>query len=426
MTGPSSPARSRRVNAGSPRTITADTARRLFVTRQRLADPSADPTATGLLDVVRDLGCLQLDPTSVVAPNHVLVPWSRVGSYERAALEGLRWDERQLFDYWAHAASIVLVEDLPIHRVVMRRFRTDETNQTRRIRTFVAENRALHRHILRRLRAEGPLAARQIEDRSVQGWVSTGWTNERNVDRLLTFLWVRGDILVAGRQGQQRLWDLAERVLPPWAPTERLTVREAVRRASQRSLRALGVARARDIRLHYTREDYPGLDDVLVEHERRGRIVPVEVRDDGRAWPGRWHVHARDLDLVDRIEAGDWSPRTTLLSPFDNLICDRARTELVFGFRYRLEIYTPKGRREFGFYTMPVLHGDRLIGRVDPRMDRARGVLEVLAVHLEPGVRATAEVRKAVGSALRDLGRFLGAREVSGGPAVPTAWRRAL
>jgi uncharacterized protein len=129
---------------------------------------------------------------------------------------------------------------------------------------------------------------------------------------------------------------------------------------------------------------------------------------------------------VDRIEAGDWSPRTTLLSPFDNLICDRARTELVFGFRYRLEIYTPKGRREFGFYTMPVLHGERLIGRVDPRMDRSRGVLEVNAIHLEPGVRATADVRKAVGTALRDLGRFLGAREVSGDPAVPSAWRRAL
>jgi uncharacterized protein YcaQ len=237
---------------------------------------------------------------------------------------------------------------------------------------------------------------------------------------------VRGDILIAGRQGQQRLWDLAERVLPTWAPTERLTVREAVRRASLRSLRALGVARARDIKLHYTRGDYPGLDEVLAEHERRGRIVPVEVRDEGRSWPGRWYVHAEDLDLVDRIEAGQWTPRTTLLTPFDNLICDRARTELVFGFRYRVEIYTPKAQREFGFYTMPILHGDRLIGRVDPRMDRPRGVLEVHAVHLEPGVRATPEIRSAAGSAIRDLGGFLGAGEVAAGSAVPAAWRREL
>ena len=155
---------------------------------------------------------------------------------------------------------------------------------------------------------------------------------------------------------------------------------------------------------------------IAVEHlANAGRLLPVTVS--GWNKPVYRHIEAK----LPRTATG-----RALLSPFDSLVFERRRLEALFGFHYRLEIYTPKGRREFGFYTMPVLHGDRLIGRVDPRMDRSRGVLEVLAVHLEPGVRATAEIRKAVGSALRDLGRFLGAREVSGGPAVPTAWRRAI
>src|SRR5437868_2678298 len=189
---------------------------------------------------------------------------------------------------------------------------------------------------------------------------------------MLDFLWTQGKLMVAGRVGGQRLWDLAERCLPEWAPREELDRHEAVRRAAQKSLRALGVARPREIAQHYTRGRYPGLQKALDELESEGRIEQVQIVDEDQAiWPGPWYVHAEDLPLLERLAAGEWHPRTTLLSPFDNLICDRARTEKLFDFEFRIEIYVPAAQRQYGYFVMPILHGDRLIGRVDPRFDRA-------------------------------------------------------
>src|SRR5215216_3500056 len=154
---------------------------------------------------------------------------------------------------------------------------------------------------------------------------------------------------------------MAERWLPAWAPTRRPPEREVVRLAAQRSLRALGVATARDIDRHFTASRYPGLPAVLAGLERSGRVERVRLAADGTEWPGPWYVHADDLPLLERLEAGDWEPRTTLLSPFDNLIIDRERTQRLFGFLYRMEIYVPRAARRYGYYVLPVLHGDRLV-----------------------------------------------------------------
>ena len=404
------------------RTLDPALVRRLAVSRQCLTGPP--PAAAGpedIMSVAADLGSLQLDPISVVARSHLLVLWSRLGRYDPADVEDLLWRERRLFEYWTHAAAIVCMDDLPIHSLLMRRYPSERRRQ---LREWLAANQALRRSILRRLRAEGPLPTSAFEDRAVTSWQSSGWTAGRNVDRMLDLLWTQGRILVAGRKGQQRVWDLAERWLPDWAPTRRPPEREVVRAAAQRSLRALGVATARDIECHFTAYRYPGLPTVLASLERSGRIERVRLTADGAGRNGPWYVHADDLPLLERLEDGDWQPRTTLLSPFDNLIINRERTERLFGFRYRLEIYVPRAARQYGYYVLPVLHGDTLVGRVDPALDRTNGRLVVHAVHAEPGAPASAG--PAVAAALHDLAAWLGADGVDLDQPPPEVWRAAF
>jgi uncharacterized protein len=408
------------------RTVTPQTARRLAIVRQRLAGPRPPPDAEGIMETVRDLGCVQLDPISVVARSHRLVLWSRLGVYDPAHLESLLWERKELFEYWAHASSLVLTEDFPIHRHLMRAYGTLDLRRHERLRAWIEENDALRRHILKRLQDSGPLRARDIEDRAAVNWQSDGWTTHRNVDQMLDYLLTKGRIMVVGRPGGQRLWDLSERWLPAWTPQERLAEGAVVRRCTQRSVRALGVATPAHIQLHFTRGRYPGLPAALIRLQRTGMLAPVRVVDEGRQWPGPWHVHTDDLPLLDRMEAGEWEPRTTLLSPFDNLICDRDRAELLFGFRFRMEIYVPKDKRTYGYYVLPILHGDRLIGRVDPFMDRSSGRLTINAVHAEPGAPRTPATGRAVAGAIDELGKFLGATEVEYAGRVPEAWSRAL
>ena len=248
----------------------------------------------------------------MVARSHQLVLWSRAGRYDLGDLETLLWRDRRLFEYWTTAAAIVCTEDYPIHSLLMRRYPSERHAQ---LRAWLAENQALRRSILRQLRASGPLPTRAIEDRSATDWRSSGWTAGRNLDRMLDVLWTQGRILVAGRQGQQRVWDLAERCLPAWAPTRRPPEREVVRLAVQRSLRALGVATARDIDRSFTAGRYPGLASILAGLRRSGQVEQVRVAADGHEHPGPWYVHTDDLPLLDRLRSGEWRPRTTLLSP---------------------------------------------------------------------------------------------------------------
>jgi uncharacterized protein len=408
------------------RTISPRLARRLAVLKQRLAGPRPPSDRGGILEVVRDLGCLQLDPIRVVERSHLLVLWSRLGGFDLAELDALMWDERRLFEYWAHRASIVLTEDYPIHHLLMRRYPRDRYAHGRRLKVWLRENEALRRHVLRRFRDEGRLRLRDFEDRSRVGWTSPGWTTGRNVERMLDYLWTKGTVVVVGRTGNQKVWELAERWFPSWTPKERLSEPEIVRRAARRSLRALGVGRARDIDRHFTVGRYAGLDRVLTQFEREGVVERVRVAEDGAEWPGRWFLHAEDVPLVERLEADQWAPRTTLLSPFDNLIIDRDRAELLFGFRFRMEIYVPKQKREFGYYALPILHGDRLIGKVDPAMDRKRGALVVHSIHAEPDAPITLKAGREVVRAIEDLASFLGAGSVEYGGTAPEAWRKAL
>jgi uncharacterized protein len=411
-------------------TLTPTLARRLNITRQRLAEPRPEPTLEGMLEVVQDLGCVQIDPIRAVERTQLLVLWSRLGNYDPGLLDQLLFKERKLFEYWAHAASIVLTEDYPIHQYQM--LSASEPYEgdgvwRRRFHDWMAANGEFRQYVLDQLGERGPLAAEELEDRSVGSWVSDGWNNGRNVGQMLSFLWTRGKITVAERKGLRKKWGLLEQCLPEWANYEPWPVERVVEEAVQKALRALGVGTSRHINYHYTRWRYPNLEKTLTRLVEGGRIIPVTVADETVTWPGQWYLHADNLPLLERLQAGEWQPRTTLLSPFDNLICDRDRTELMWNFFFRIEIYVPKAQRQYGYYVLPILHGDRLIGRIDPQMDRKAGLLRVNAIYAEPDAPQDKATGQAVAATIQELATFLGAKAVVyPDEKIPPGWRSAF
>ena len=332
----------------------------------------------GLLDLVRHLSMLQLDPIAAVAPSADLVAWSRLGSaYSPSELRG-RLEDRTLLEL---NAIVRPAEDLALYRADMAdwpgRGETRDWQQHRR--DWVRANDDCRRDILGRLGRSGPLRMQELPDTCAVPWGSSGWTNNRNVERLLEFMVQRGEVAVAGREGRERLWDLASRVYPddPVVPAE-----DAHRIRHERRLRALGIARA------------------------RAPMSPVEPYDVGEAGEpaeiegvkGQWRV---DPSLLGRRSSG----RTALLSPFDRLVHDRKRTVELFDFDYQLEMYKPASKRRWGYYALPVLHRDRLIGKVDATADRKAEVLRVDAIHEDEPFGNTAAT--AVRRELNDLARWL-------------------
>ncbi len=414
------------VKTPEPIRLSAQDARRLAITAQRLTGERPEPTQAGLMELMASLRCLQLDPIDIVARSPLLVLWSRLGDYDPALLEEALWQERTLFEYWAHAASIVLLEDWPIHRWYM--LRQGSGGWRPQSQAWIEANAELRAYILERLGQAGPLAAAEIgEDAVDQQRRDYGWKSGRMVNEMLDYLWFEGEVLVAGRRGRTRMWELAHRFLPPHVDLDIKPTQESViPRAVELALQALGVGTPKHIRQHFTRFRYPGLAGAIRGLVREGKLLPAQIVDGDDVWPGDWYIHAASAPLLQRLQNGDWRPRTTLLSPFDNLICDRDRTELLFDFFYRLEIYVPKAKRQYGYYVLPLLHGDRLVGRVDPRYNRGEKRLLLQNVYAEPWAQQDEATGYAVAQAIEQLARFLGAEEVVFETPAPGAWRAAM
>jgi uncharacterized protein len=338
------------------------------------------PRPTDLLTVVRQLTLLQLDPTAAIAPSADLVAWSRLGSaYEPTHLKHAVEVERTLFE---HNALVRPMSDVGLYLAG-----ADDLPSYERSRGWLRDNDRFRRDVLELLGRSGPLTSRDIPDTCVVPWASSGWTNNRNVSQMLEFLMMRGEVAIAGRNGRERLWDVPERVYPENAVVP--SGEEAGRAKNERRLVALGIARQKSIK------------------------VPVEPYDVGEAGEpavvegtkGEWRVDPAAL-------AVDFEGRTALLSPFDRLVHDRVRTQELFDFEYTLEMYKPVAKRRWGYFALPVLHDDQLVGKVDAAADRKASVLRVHAIHED--VKFTQTLRKAVQTELEDLASWLGLGEVEG------------
>ncbi|MGA7173532.1 MAG: crosslink repair DNA glycosylase YcaQ family protein [Candidatus Dormiibacterota bacterium] len=402
-------------------------ARRAAVAGQKLLNPAHPVDSRGITELLDRIGYLQRDPISVVAPSHLLVLWSRLGNFDRTLVDRALWQDRTLFEYWAHGASIIPTGDFLAHLTSLRAYGLGERTSDQRRRSWMEANTDLRRRVLARLRQDGPQPAPSFDDEARVGWPTSGWGNERDVGRMLFHLWREGTVAVAGRDGRGRLWDLTKRWLggslqDAKAPPERLTERMAVR-----SLGALGVATETQIGTYMGAGRLGGLTTVLDRLERRGTVVQVTVRGAQGSLAGRWWTLSEELEAVPLpLGQSPWS--TTLLSPFDNLLINRARTATLFDFDFRMEIYVPPQLRRYGYYVLAILHRDRLIGRVDLRRDRARGRLVAVAVHGEPGAPSGVEVGRGIRDALYRLAEFVGVSEVEVGQlvTVPSGWGAPL
>lgn len=358
----------------APHRLSRADARRIAVRAQLLTRERP----TDLVETVRQLSLLQLEPTSAIAPSAELVLWSRLGS---------AFDPRDLWDAVDEQRLIELhqalraPEDIALFRAEMAEW--PGTGPLRpwqeEVRDWVRANNDCRRDILERLRADGPLPASELPDTCVVPWRSSGWNNNRNLRMMLDRLVERGEVAAAGGAGRDRLWDLASRIYPddPVPPAA-----EARRLRDERRLRSLGIARARATKLPFEPVDVGEVGEPAVVEGVRGvwRVDPAQL---GQPFAGR----------------------AALLSPFDRLLADRKRMEELFEFDYILEMYKPAGARIWGYYALPVLYGDRLVGKLDARADRKEGELRVAALHRD--VPFTKAMTAAVDRELRDLARWL-------------------
>ena len=306
-----------------------------------------DGTATDVLTTVRHLGFLQMDPIAMVATPQELVLWSRLGQHDRTELDRLLWQTRELVEW---DAFIYPAEDLPILKARMRRA---DRPLDRRIIGYLKEHASYRRYILKELDRRGPLLSREIEDHVETTREAHRWWGARKMGLMLECMSARGEVAVVGRRGKQRVWDLAERW---WPETETLPLKEALALMEEKRFRSLGVKL------------------------ERGKLIPHPDADDSRV-----------------------PQRITFLSPFDRLVHDRARALALWDFYYRLEMYVPATKREYGYYVIPILKGDKVVGRIEPVHDKKAGVLRVKGVWWE-------NKPVPIQQPLKNLARFLGAK----------------
>lgn len=330
----------------------------------------------GIVEAVDGLALVNIDPTAAVAPSADHILWSRIGwPYQPADLTRAVEQDRAVFEW---AGFYRPMADLALYAPLMRAWPPYQQH-----REWLDANARFREDVMTRLREDGPLRTGEIPDTSQVSWRSTGWTNDRNVAQMLDFLVLCGVVAISGRDGKERLWDLAERVYP--SDVVELSAEEAALGRAHRRLGYLGVARAKAAKQPVEPIDVGA--------------VGVETSIEGAE--GTWRVDPALLDATD-----DFAPRTALLSPFDRLVFDRGRAHDIFGFEYIVEMYKPAARRRWGYFALPILHGDNLVGKLDAAADRKAGLLRVDAIHED--VAFSAEVTDAVHAEIRDLAAWLG------------------
>jgi uncharacterized protein YcaQ len=391
----------------------------LFLERQHLARPRAlTLTPRRLVRFAEDVGGIQMDSINVLERAHYLTVWSRFGPYERAVLDRLVYRRRLLFEYWAHAACLVPASMLPWWRRAMLDYRLRHTGWSRWLRRNAKVVTSVQAAVL----ANGPMGNADFEGRRPAGR-SAGWWDWKPVQHALHYLWMSGGLTVHSRRHFHKRFDLIERALPGVLGIAAVSPQEFVRWHVERSLHAMGAATETDLSRYLTFPRFaPGARRAAVRAMlERGEVTEVTV--DGST--ARWLALTRDLpSLALARRAGSASRGTTLLSPFDSLLWYRDRVARLFGFDYRIEVYTPGPQRVHGYYTLPILHHGQLIGRLDAKTHRAERRLEVRHAHFEawfaagtpaPAGSATLDQEEAlvgVVDALRSLAVFVSADTV--------------
>lgn len=377
-------------------------ARALLLAAQGLNPRSERPAGKGeVLGAVRRMGVLQIDSISVVARSPYLVLWSRLGSYDPVWLDELL-AEGALFEGWSHAACFVPIEDYGLYR----RFMLEGGAKSR---AWFSAHPEEVRRVLERIRQGGPVRSAEFArtDGKAGGWWE--WKPEK---RALEHLFAAGEIMISRRDPNfHRVYDLRERVLeralPGWEDGLAPAPEEVRRALALKAVRALGVASARWVP-DYFRTPKKGAAELLEELADEGTLIRAGIEGLGPAY-----VHSENAALAETVLSDVLGPsRTTLLSPFDPVVWDRARASELFGFDYKIEVYTPAAKRRYGYYSLPILHRGALVGRLDAKAHRKQGLFEVRALHLEPDVQIDEDLVSGIAGTLHDCAAWHGTPEV--------------
>ncbi|HEX2907890.1 MAG TPA: crosslink repair DNA glycosylase YcaQ family protein [Phototrophicaceae bacterium] len=362
------------------KTLSQEAVRGLLIAAQGLQQRPATPvTKADVSQIIRQMHVLQIDTIHVVARSPYLVLWSRLGDYQPRWLDELL-AEGALFEYWSHAASFLPVDDYPLYRRIMVERRTWNENGWR---SWLDSHAELVNQLLTHIRDNGPVRSADFErtDGAPGGWWN--WKDEKTA---LEGLWFRGDLMVAKRHNFQRVYELRERILPDWDDARSPAIETVYETFVLNTIRALGVVKAAWIADYFRLPMYLHKRLILRlidQMAQRGQFQTVQV--EGWDVPGYYHP---DQQAAIAAAADGHIPvsKTTLLSPFDPIVWDRTRAQELFNFTYQIECYTPAPKRQYGYFTLPILYQNRLIGRLDPKAHRKDGLFEVKALHLEPGV----------------------------------------
>jgi uncharacterized protein len=386
--------------------------------------PDQRASKAEVLEAIRRMCLLQIDTINVVARSPYLVLWSRLGDYRPEWLDELL-AEGALFEYWAHAACFIPMEDYPLYRrLMLDAIQNQDWKQLWPLKWAVKWSRE-HATLVKRIRTHiqkhGPVRSAEFENKN---HVSGGWWNWKEEKDALAAMFLTGELMIARRQNFQRVYELQERLLPDWADTSLPSGEEVYRTLVLRAVRALGIAFS-DWVPDYFRQPKKGMPKQLEALAREGLLRQVEVQ----GFEGFAYVHPDHIHLIKDAVSGNLEPTlTTLLSPFDPLVWDRNRVLELFDFDYKIECYTPAAKRRYGYFTLPILHRGQLIGRLDPKAHRAQGVFEIKALHMEPGVRVTKRMVTDLAAALHRLADWHGTPDIvirQSDPAELTALLRA-
>jgi len=414
--------------APEPDPVSIQSVRRLVVTKQHLSGKRpVRATADRIVATIRDLPYLQWDPVSVVAPSHLLSLWARVGPFRLADFDRLLWSQRRLLQHWIPFAAVVLTEDYPLYASLMRRYPESLSDswgaQRGRARAFLATHGDLRKKVLRDLRG-GPLQLRQFQDHRRTRRADGDWAPSSAVSEMLWHLTMSGEVMVVGHEGNQNLWGLSAGFLPEWAKRKALSAREADRQAAERAITGLGVASPSEIHRYFIRGCFMDLPATLRILEAEGKIRRVVV--DGLPGREERYVDAADLELLDELGTRRLPPRVAVLPPFDNMVYDQGRGKRLFGFDYVREQFLPKAKRRFGMWVLPILRGEKFIGRVDVSLAKEKRQLRVIGVFAERDAPQEPAVGSLVREELEGLARFVGADSLTFTPRVPSFWKSSL
>ncbi len=385
-------------------TISNADARRIFLARQGLsAPPGRAMDKAGLLDLIEAIGFVQVDSIRTVERAHDLILFSRNQTFRREHLTALLERDRALFEHWTHDASIIPMRFYPYWK---HRFRREEERLQERWRKWHGEDfAAAFEHTYEQVRANGPIFARELKE---EDHVSGGWWNWHPAKTALEYHWRTGHFAICHRHNFQKAYDLAERVIPDRYRLEEVDHAEFVDWACRAALTRLGFATSGEIAAFFavvTPQEAKAWVDTNADQLAE---VQVETVEGGR--PRAAVALADEMPVL--FDVPEPPSRVRVLSPFDPLLRDRARAERLFGFSYRIEVFVPEPKRQYGYYVFPLIEGDRMIGRIDMKADRKRSSLDVRRLWLEPGVRASSGRFEKLDAELSRLARFTGVDKV--------------